>query len=496
MNNFGYGFDPHGSKTFWSYYLVIENCEATENGIDGFTLDQTMGISLLNSTSWANTRHGTNLVTGLRTGLVKGNIAYDNGLYIMNGCGYTAQNNMDIYITKNILFHGNIATNNYKAGFCLNDVSGVVIEHSVISGTPSPSTYCFQVTDTTGVNVIADNTCQIPSNRVIKNINATVTLTGTSGTLPPTTTGGGGATTPTLVFSNLPDPECVEGISRKTACCPKDCGQCGGSGCGLKGKDMVCCFSGVSVLERYCDTTGAPCLLSPAVVSSSPAPGNETGGSTTPTLSFSDFPDPKCDNGFIDDDSCCPQECGQCGGIGCGLKGKDMVCCTSGVMTLNRSCDTTGAPCLISSTDVSVSPEPTENENGSESAPTLPFAESPDPHCEKGINSINNSSCCPVECEQCGGSGCGLRGKDMVCCISGVMALNRSCDSTGAPCLRSADWIPSEASPSPSPPFYLGSGSGSKRGTHPCHSQGAHHGRHCGHARRARHLHRSHRSRD
>lgn len=58
-NHHGYGFDPHGSKKFWSYRLIIENCVSEKNGLDGFTLDQTIRGSVRNCLARNNGRHGT-----------------------------------------------------------------------------------------------------------------------------------------------------------------------------------------------------------------------------------------------------------------------------------------------------------------------------------------------------------------------------------------------------------------------------------------------------
>lgn len=48
-NNIEYGFDPHGDKdTGHSYYLVIDSCESFNNGRDGFTIDQSVFVSITN----------------------------------------------------------------------------------------------------------------------------------------------------------------------------------------------------------------------------------------------------------------------------------------------------------------------------------------------------------------------------------------------------------------------------------------------------------------
>lgn len=84
IHNLGYGFDPHGSKIEWGYYLIIDECEAVENGMDGMTIDQTMYALIRNSVSVGNARHGFNIVTGTRYLKVIGNTAEKNGKYSYN----------------------------------------------------------------------------------------------------------------------------------------------------------------------------------------------------------------------------------------------------------------------------------------------------------------------------------------------------------------------------------------------------------------------------
>lgn len=81
VHNLGYGLDPHGDKIEWGYRLIIDECEAIENGMDGITIDQTMYALIRNSSSIKNARHGINIVTGTRYLKAFGNILKDNGKY-------------------------------------------------------------------------------------------------------------------------------------------------------------------------------------------------------------------------------------------------------------------------------------------------------------------------------------------------------------------------------------------------------------------------------
>ncbi|CAM9373608.1 unnamed protein product [Scytosiphon promiscuus] len=133
----------------------------------------------------------------------------------------------------------------------------------------------------------------------------------------------------------------LEGIDGNgVVCCPLECGQCGGSGCVTSGKDSglgsdSCCGGGVKARDEYCDETGeAPCIIG-----SRP----ESAGTCSNGLEGIDG------NGVV----CCPLECGQCGGDGCSVSGKEYglgsdSCCGGAIKASGRHCDDTkSAPCII-----------------------------------------------------------------------------------------------------------------------------------------------------
>lgn len=95
VNHGAYGFDPHGTRKLWSHYLVMQGCVAERNGLDGFTLDQTKHVSLLDSIAHRNSRHGVNIVTGSVDVLVRRVSASMNGADQVGagavGCGIIVQ---------------------------------------------------------------------------------------------------------------------------------------------------------------------------------------------------------------------------------------------------------------------------------------------------------------------------------------------------------------------------------------------------------------------
>ena len=151
QNNIGYGFDPHGSKLEWAYYLLIDGCEAVNNGLDGFTLDQTYFVTLKRSWAYNNARHGLNIVTGSNYVRVTLNVMKDNGFDSGVGCNMMAQNNQELG-TKNLEFSYNRLFNARKAGFCFSDVSDVRVSNSLVENEDRRS-YCYYFSKTQNVNI-------------------------------------------------------------------------------------------------------------------------------------------------------------------------------------------------------------------------------------------------------------------------------------------------------------------------------------------------------
>jgi hypothetical protein len=168
INFQGYGFDPHGWKSggIWSRYLTISNCISERNDWDGFTIDQTFNVTIYNSISNNNGRHGFNIVTGTKYGLLYNNYANYNGFYYYSGsgCGFMVQNNQ-LYGTSDVTLINNYANNSKKAGFCINDVSNIAISYNNIES----SCTCF--------DVVTGRSTNVTNNRCITNRLAKITTT-------------------------------------------------------------------------------------------------------------------------------------------------------------------------------------------------------------------------------------------------------------------------------------------------------------------------------
>ncbi len=160
-NNQGYGFDPHGSKKYWSYRLIIENCVSEGNGLDGFTIDQTIHGSLRNCLARNNDRHGFNIVTGAGMISIRNSRAYDNGEDSKVGFGFVAQNNMN-FGTNRVIIERCTARNNFKGSIRLTDVKDVRLIRNKLS--PKGKGFCYdfrKVRKTT----LKSNSCSARNNR-------------------------------------------------------------------------------------------------------------------------------------------------------------------------------------------------------------------------------------------------------------------------------------------------------------------------------------------
>ncbi len=158
INFQGYGFDPHGWKSqgIWGKNLTITNCIAQDNNWDGFTLDQTFYMNVLNNSAIHNGRHGFNIVTGTKFAYMSGNTAFNNGYFYYSGskgCGIMIQNNQDLD-TSDVEVINNYITRNNKAGICTNDVYNIVIKGNTVD----KSCNCNYFTATRGTTVL-NNIC-------------------------------------------------------------------------------------------------------------------------------------------------------------------------------------------------------------------------------------------------------------------------------------------------------------------------------------------------
>jgi parallel beta-helix repeat protein len=163
MNWFGYGFDPHGTggTTLYSWYLTVTDCEAINNGWDGFTIDKTMFATVANNRAIGNGRHGINIVTGSKNGEFHDNYIENTGYNYegtVAGCGIMIQNNQG-YSTQDHVLYSNVIKNAAKGGLCLTDVYNIDFKNNQIEST----NVCLRVKSITNIVTnsitLTDNIC-------------------------------------------------------------------------------------------------------------------------------------------------------------------------------------------------------------------------------------------------------------------------------------------------------------------------------------------------
>jgi Ca2+-binding RTX toxin-like protein len=119
MNCSGYGFDPH-ERTL---RLLIEDCVAHGNGLDGFVADHCIDTVYRSNLAYGNDRHGFNLVTTSNDMLLKDNVARDNGI-----AGIAVQRGSeDIATPHNVKIEGGELLRNGREGIQLWMTSNVLI---------------------------------------------------------------------------------------------------------------------------------------------------------------------------------------------------------------------------------------------------------------------------------------------------------------------------------------------------------------------------------
>jgi parallel beta-helix repeat protein len=121
----GYGFDPHGhSDSLASTNVLIEDCEAYGNLVDGFTLDMLDQSTFRRNYAHDNDRHGINVVTGT-TG-----VTLSNSRSLRNGAtGLMAQNG-----AHDVIIEACELADNALQGMFLRDADGCTVTGNTFQG--------------------------------------------------------------------------------------------------------------------------------------------------------------------------------------------------------------------------------------------------------------------------------------------------------------------------------------------------------------------------
>lgn len=122
-----YGFDPHED----SIAVRIEYSIAHNNGVDGFIIDGSRDVTLINNSSFDNGRHGFNITTGSEGVHLIDNDSGSNG-----GAGIVVQtgNNEIRTPTSNVVISGGVVEGNGRAGVEIRNSDHVSVSDVEIHG--------------------------------------------------------------------------------------------------------------------------------------------------------------------------------------------------------------------------------------------------------------------------------------------------------------------------------------------------------------------------
>ncbi len=255
----GYGFDPHGSKKYWAYYLVVDDCRAERNGLDGFTIDQTVHASITRGISTANDRHGYNIVTGTQLAVFANNRAVNNGFGTRVGFGIVAQNNEN-FGTKSITFRKCTTQGDFRGGLRLRDVNNIYVENCNFEA--GPRGVCYELSKTYLV-FLRSNRCVVSMPSRLRKL-APGTKLVESGTTVVIRRRPAAPRPRTPLPNGRADPVCGTGKRFSNVCCASQCKSCGRLGCGrnVNGPGAsFCCVTGIRTTKRSCATSPPPCVM-------------------------------------------------------------------------------------------------------------------------------------------------------------------------------------------------------------------------------------------
>lgn len=124
-----YGFDPHEQTA----RLTIADSVAHHNGFDGFVLDFITDSTISNNVSYANGRHGFNVVTSSSDMLFENNVAHDNG-----AAGFVVQRGSENIASPGVIrIEGGASHDNGREGVLILMSDDVVVSGMDISGNGS-----------------------------------------------------------------------------------------------------------------------------------------------------------------------------------------------------------------------------------------------------------------------------------------------------------------------------------------------------------------------
>eukprot|EP00752_Nemacystus_decipiens_P011233 g9983.t1 len=223
------------------------------------------------------------------------------------------------------------------------------------------------------------------------------------------------------------------GFQTNEACCSEFCGQCGGDGCGALGS-ADCCHDNIIAGDRICEVNAfeAPCIIvditpaplaegetlaplpaptpppSPVPVTTAPVAAPVMEATQAPVMAA---PSPTAAPVSREIDP--PTPAPVAGGVGTNAPSAN---------TPGTNAPGTNAPVTAAPVEPAATPAPTAKV------------------CAEGLEGFRHGIvCCPLECGQCGGTGCeSLPGGETACCSDVILIQGQMCNATAAivaPCI-------------------------------------------------------------
>lgn len=159
-----HGIVSDGNINTLSSNINIKNSYAAYNDFEGIFIDQTVNVSIVNTTTKGNGRTGYNFISNARNILVDNSYSFKDGSTYPNapGCGIQLRSVKNTY--QNITITNSLIVEPKDVAICLNKVSNVRIENNNMY-----AKLCVEFKDSSDVSVIR-NQCINP--RVIREIKA------------------------------------------------------------------------------------------------------------------------------------------------------------------------------------------------------------------------------------------------------------------------------------------------------------------------------------
>jgi parallel beta-helix repeat protein len=168
----GYGFDPHAhSDSIASTNVLVEDCEAYGNQLDGFALDMLNHSTFRRNYAHDNDRHGINLVTSATSITLTDNRSLRNG-----ATGLMAQNG-----THDVVIQSCEVGENALQGIFLRDADGCTVLGNTFRNNRR-SGLLLRLTDNTTItgNTFTENDTGSVGRGVVTLDSATVNVVGTN----------------------------------------------------------------------------------------------------------------------------------------------------------------------------------------------------------------------------------------------------------------------------------------------------------------------------